>query len=310
MLYLLYGDVHYLIDKEITKILNDNKIEDINISKYELDNTNYKDIIEDASTISLFAAKKAIIVSNAYLFTSDIKSLDLTLFEEYFNNYNPDTILIFKLNEPKIDERKKVVKLIKKIGVVKDYNQNNDLNKIVLDMFDNYKISSSLITLLIDRVGTDIYTLKNEIDKIKLYKNNDLDITEEDIIDLTSENIEADLFKLIDAIIDDNKEQGITLYKEMLKYNLEPIQIIVSLANKFRLIYQVKELSLRGYNQGDIASLLHQKPGYIYFLMQQGKKYSSDKLVSLLKDLSELDYQIKSGNVDKTLAFELFILRK
>lgn len=308
MLYLLYGDVLYLINKEITKIIEQNEIEDINISKYELDSTNFKDIIEDASTISLFSDKKLIIVDNAYIFTSKDKAGDITIFEEYFNNYNPDTIIIFKLNESKLDERKKIVKLIRKIGTVKDFNKGDDINKIIIDLLNEYKTSKENINLLIERVGSDIYQLQNEIEKIKLYKGDDKDITKEDIINLTSENIEVDLFKLMDAIIDDNKEKALIYYKEMIKLNMEPIQIIVALANKYRLMYQSKELSISGYNENEIGKELNQNPKYIYMLLKTGKKYTSDKLLNLLKQLAELDYKIKSGKVDKTIAFELFIL--
>lgn len=311
MLYLLYGDMLYLIDKEIDKIIKDNDIDDINISKYDLDAFNYKDIIEDASTMSLFATKKVIIVNNASIFTSANKTIDTTIFEEYFTNYNPDTILIFKLNESKLDERKKVTKLIRKIGSVKEYNKGDDLKKIVKDLFDNYKISNETINELINRVGEDVYILKQEIDKIKIYKGSDLEITHDDIINLTSENIESDMFKLMDAIVDDNKEEAINLYHEMLKYNLEPIQIIITLANKYRLMYQAKELSIKGYKEEEICRELNQSnPKYMYVLIKNGKKYDSNRLKELLGQLADLDYSIKSSNVNKDLAFELFILNK
>lgn len=311
MMYLLYGDVLYLIDKEIDKIIKENNIDDINISRYELDSSNFQDIIDDASTISLFAAKKLIIVNNAYLFTSANKSGNVTLFEEYIPNYNPDTIIIFKLNESKIDERKKVVKLIKKYGVVKDFNKKDNTYDMVKTLFDNYHISKDNINYLIERIGEDIYTLKQEIDKIKLYKNDNLEITREDINNLTSQNIEMDMFKLMDAIINDNKEEALNLYQEMLKYNLEPIQIIISLANKYRLMYQAKELYIKGYNENEICKELgQQNPKYIYILIKNGRQYDSNKLISILKSLADLDFNIKSGFVNPNLAFELFILQK
>ena len=311
MLYLLYGDILYLIDKEVNKIIKENNIDDINISRYTLDAFNYKDIIEDASTISLFAPKKLIVIDNATIFTAANKTIDTEIFEDYFNNFNPDTIMIFKLNESKLDERKKVTKLIRKIGSVKEFNKGDDTKKIVKDLFDNYKISSEDISFLINRVGDDIYILKQEIDKIKIYKNKDLTITKEDIINLTSENIESDMFKLMDAIVDDNKEEAISLYQEMLKYNLEPIQIIITLANKYRLMYQAKELAFKGYKEEEICRELNQtNPKYMYVLIKNGKKYDSKKLKELIKQLADLDYQIKSSSVNKDLAFELFILNK
>lgn len=307
MLYLFYGDSQYLIDQEINKVIKDNEIDEINISKYELDSTNFKDIIEDAVTVSMFSDKKMIIVSDAYFFTTDKRVGDVSLFEEYFKNTNSDVIIIFKVNNIKLDERKKVTKLIRKIGNVIEYKNGSDINNIVKQMFSGYQISNNTINLLIDRVGNDMYALENEINKIKLYKE-DKDIKDEDIINLTSENIDADLFKLLDYIINHDKEKALILYREMVKTNLEPIQIIISLANKYRLMYEVKEMAISGMNNDEIAKELSQNPKYIYMLLKNSQKYTSDSLLKLISALANLDYEIKSSSIDKNLAFELFIL--
>lgn len=310
MLYLFYGDVLYFIDKEVTKIIKENNIDDINISRYEMDTSNFKDIIEDASTISMFSDKKMIIVDNAFIFTGACKNVDTTIFEDYFNNFNPDTIMIFKVNGPKIDERKKITKLIKKNGVVKTFDGTIDIKSIISDLLGDYTITSDGYSTLIERVGNDIYALQNETDKLKLYKDKDKNITKDDVIALTSINVEANLFKLMDAIVDNKKEAAITYYNEMLKVNTEPIQIIVALANKYRLMYQAKCLSNKGLNEDEIGKELGQNPKYIYVLLKNSRKYTPEALRGLLKSLALLDYKIKSGMVDKKLAFELFILEK
>ena len=58
MVYLLYGTVDYLINKAIDKIVNDNKINEFNINKYDLTNSLLTDIVNDASSMSLFDDKK------------------------------------------------------------------------------------------------------------------------------------------------------------------------------------------------------------------------------------------------------------
>ena len=61
MIYLLYGTLDALITDYINKIIKKENIDDINISKYNVDDL-VSNIIEDASTISLFDDKKLIIV--------------------------------------------------------------------------------------------------------------------------------------------------------------------------------------------------------------------------------------------------------
>ncbi len=310
MLYLLYGTENYLIKKEIDKILDTNSIEKINVSEYNLEVDNFKDIIEDANTISLFADKKAIIVNNSYIFTGkSIKSdNDPELFLDYFKNINPDSIIIFTVDSEKLDERKKLVKEIKKVGTVRDFNKKNDLTDILKNMFEDYNVSIQDIRFMIDRCGNNLDILSQEVNKIKIYKDNDKNITREDIINLTSKNIDIDIFGFVDTIVNKNKNKALEIYKEMLINGEEPIKILVILANQFRIIYQAKELYRQGYSGNDIATIIGIHPYRIKLALEKARDYNSDTLLKYLEKLADLDYDIKVGNIESSLGLEMFIL--
>ena len=266
MIYLLYGNLEALITDYISKIITKHKINDLNISKYNI-NDNLTDIIEDANTLSLFDDKKLIIINNNALFVGK-KSVDTIALEKYIINSNPNTILIFVVNEEKLDTRRKLYKKIKEKGEVFEFNKLPNINTYVKDLFSGYTITNDSINLLIKRVGNDLNRLKQEIEKIKIYKINDKLITDSDIIDCTVEKIDINIFNFIDNIIRKNKSETIKTYKELLKIGEEPIKIIVLLANQFRLMYQSKLLTSKGYSEDDIASLLHVKRSKIKKMYQ------------------------------------------
>ena len=310
MIYILYGTINYLINKEVNKIIKENNIDEINITKYDLTNTYLNDIINDASSMSLFDDKKIIIVNNSYIFTGTTKKAleqDTTILENYLNNINDNTILIFIVNNDKLDERKKITKLIKKIGIVKEFN-NIDNISLVKELFNDYNISTDNIKYLLERVGDDTTLLATEIDKIKIYKDTDKNITKDDITNLISKSLEVNNFKLIDAIINKNKNEAILLYQDRIKLNEEPIAIIIALANQIRIMYQVKQLYLNGYTENNIASMLKIHPYRVKLANQNSKKYDSNILLNYLKQLADLDISIKTGRIDKQLGLELFIL--
>ena len=311
-MYLLYGLEEFLINKEIDKIIKDNNIDNIDIIKYDLENTKLENIIEDASSISLFGNKKLVIVDNSYIFTgtTNKKLIDqnIDILTNYINNNNSDNIIIFKILKDKLDERKKIVKLFKEKGIVKDFNKVLNINKYVENMFDNYKISNDNINLLINRVGNNLELLNSEIEKIKIYKDNDLNITKDDIINLTVKNIDLDFFTLIENIVAKNKEKAIESYFEIRKNGEEPIKIIVVLANKFRLIYQAKNLFKKGYSEKDISNILNSNYYAIRKCLETGRNYSDRILLEALNSLANLDLDIKNGKIDKDLGLELFIL--
>ena len=120
--------------------------------------------------------------------------------------------------------------------------------------------------------------------------------------------IHIDIFKFVDDIINKNKKDAIKTYKELIKLNEEPIKIVALLASKFRLMYQASLLAKKGYTEEDISNILgvHKYP--VHLAIISGYKYSSEILLKYLNDLADLDIGIKTGEKDKELALELFIL--
>ena len=107
-IYLISNESFRLIDKEISKIVKDNAYEIFNLNKSSI-----KEVLEEASYFSLDNNKKYLVISNADIFGSD--KIDDSITDSlinYFNNPNPNTVLIFTTQKP-IDSRKKIVKELK-----------------------------------------------------------------------------------------------------------------------------------------------------------------------------------------------------
>jgi len=316
MNYILYGENDYLIKVELNKIINDKLGEDKDnaLITYDLNDTNISIILDDAKMPPFLTSHKVIIIKDAYIFTAAIKKgaleHDTNDLEKYLNNDNPDTTLIFITNSEKLDERKKITKLIKQRGICKECNQVSDYNiiNIIKKMFDGYQINNNDINYLINRAGKNLLILENEIEKLKLYKYEEKVITKEDIDNLVSKTMEDNIFNLIEMIISKNKEKAIEIYYDMLKKNEEPIKIIVMIANQLRIIYQSKELYKLGNQQNDIAKILGIHPYRIKLALEKSRTYEAQNLLKHIDELGELDYQIKSGQIDKTIALEMFIL--
>ena len=312
MNYLLYGKQRVLIDDEIKKIISENNVNDLNISKYNLEDDELKNIIDDALMFSMFGDKKLIIVDDAFIFSTikRKKEIDTKELEKYLDNSPKETIIIFISNDENINNVKKIVKSIKKNGKVQEFNKEIDKESYIKRELKDYKISDSNIKLFADRINNDLGIINNEINKLKLYKENDKEITKDDIISVISKTYEIDIFKFIDNIIYGNIEKSLEMYYEMLKNNEEPIKIISILADNFRLMYQSKELSRVGYNIFDIGNMLEQNPYRIKFILEKGNGYTNKKLLSLIDTLADLDLKIKTGKIDKNLALELFIINQ
>lgn len=307
MNYLLYGTESFLIEQELKKIINKYKIDDISTTKYDLSIDSLKNILDDSMTVSLFDENKLIVVNNANIFNRGKNDDNMDLLVQYLSNPNPSTIIVFINPNATVDSTKKITKLIKDKGVIKELNTTNPTD-IIKSICESYKIDRECINLLIDRVGSNVSIIEQELNKLMLYKIDDKIITKADIINLTSVNIDTDIFKFIDYIIQKEKDMAMRIYNEMIKQGEEPIKIIALLASKFRLMYQAVELTRSGCSQQDISSTLGVHIYPVKLAIQAGLKYNNKLLLNYLDKLADLDISIKTGKVEPVLGLELFIL--
>ena len=308
--YLLYGTDNSIIKNEL-----DNLIKKLNISdiiKYEIDNSTLQEIIEDASTISMFSNKKVIIIENCNFFTANKNIDNIASLENYLENYNSDTYIIFIVHNEKVDTRKKIYKLINKNGKIIECNKedNTYLTKYINTYLKENNYTMKDIKHFLDIVGTNLDNIKNELDKLFMYKLEDKIITNEDIDKITIKNIEEEIFSLTDAIIANDIDKSLNLLTEFLNKNYDEIAIIMLLASQFRFLFQVKRLVNKNLTYQEIAKILEVNPYRVKFTIKKLYNYTEYDLTNKIKQLANIDHDIKLGLIDKHLALELFILNK
>ena len=310
--YLLFGLENYLIDENVKKIISSLKIDEENIVKFNLNEDSISSLLIEASTVSMFSDKKLIICDNSS-FLSASKSItdeeinDLT---KYLENQFDDVYIIFIVREEKVDSRKKISKFITKISKVYDCNkiEKYKLSNYISDYIKDsgYSISSSSIELIISKVGYELSNIIKELEKLFIYKGKDSKITKEDIEEVVTNNLEKNIFELTNAITNREKNKINKIYNDLIKSGEDPIKLVVTLSNQFRLIMQVKIMRNSGYSEKEIVSTLKEHPYRINLAMKN--IYDINELKKILLKLSKLDEDIVTGKVDKYFGFEMFLL--
>lgn len=307
MIYLLYGEEEYLMDKFINSEIKKRKIE--LITKYEYPKTSLIEIINDASYDDLFSSKKAIVVEYAsFLEHKDDNENELV---NYINNSNENTFIFFKLLNKSLDERKKIVNLFKEKCNIKNYPKYKDTDtfKFIKEYLkdNNLTIEPKLINEIISRVSNNLSMITLELDKLILYKEDNI-VTLEDIENVISISLETDIFKLVNEITNKNLVKLLKLYNDLVSMGNHPSMILLMIANQFRLIYQVKVLSRDIYNEEKIASILGVHPYQVKLALQRCMNFSESELIHIIKRLSLLDEDIKLGRVELNNSLEPFFI--
>lgn len=310
--YLLYSGDGAILNKEINDLEKKLDISDNDIIYYNIDDID--GIINEASTIGMFSLNKFIIINIDSYFKDKKDIPNINLLENYFDSYNSNSYLVFVCNSDSIDSRKKIVNLIKKYGIVKKLEVNdNYLNDYVNNYLkDNgYKINNGDVVYFINRVGNNINNVTNELDKLMLYKINDKIINRNDIDLLTVENIDDSIYDLVNCILKNDNEKAIKLYNNFIDNGMDVNQIVAIIAAQIRLLYQVKRLYNSGKSNDEIAKILEFKSVYrVKYLLNDSYYYSESDLVKYLSKLADIDNAIKTSNGDGNMLMQLFIVKK
>lgn len=307
--YLLYGTDTSIIDREISIIREKLNISDNDVIYYNIENV--EDIINEALTISMFSTSKLIIIDSTMYLSQKKEIENIKSFEDYFDNYNANSYLIFTSSSDSIDSRKKLVKLINSNGTVKKVEANNEYLRDYVKEYlkkNNYKMSDMDINFFINRVGNNIDNIKNELDKLMLYKIDDKVISNDDIMILTEEDSDNSVYDLVSSMLKNDNSKAIKLYRNFIINGMDPNQIIAIIANQVRLLFQVKRLYNSGKSNDEIAKILEFKSVYrVKYLLSDSYYYSEDTLIKYLSKLSDIDRDIKINNIDGNMLLELFI---
>lgn len=310
MIYVLYGKNDILIDKYIENIIKENNITDKIV--YDYDSTPIVDIITECSYNGLFNDKKMVVVNNS-IFLTGKGSLESEIFTNYIHNPNNNTYLVLKVNSDKLDERKKIVKELKEVSTVKSFSliDEKDIISYTKNFFEsnNKKIDYDALREISLRINSNTMVLDSELNKLLIYKINSDNINLDDVKKvITKYEEEGNIFKLVNAVINKDKASIFNLYKELIENKEEPQVIISLLESNIRLILCTKILLEEGYTKEKIASYLKEHPYRVGISINYSRNISLNELVKMLKNLSILDYEIKTGEIDRFKGLETYFI--
>lgn len=303
--YLIKSNAISLIDKKIDELIKEKGFDSSSVTTYDLEEDSITSLIEDADTISFLTPNKVIIGKN--LSNNNLDEKNLKILSKYLDNPNSDVLLI--LVTTNIDARKKIVKeVINKLSLV---NISTDTKEIVKDILKGYDVEYRVINLLEEYYSEDLERLISETKKLALAFINTKKITYKDALELLVKPLNKQdnlAFDLVREIALKDKKKAVNIYNELLSYNIESYALFGLLESQYRLLYQVKVLNKRNISYNDMASILEVHPFRVKKTLELVRYYTLKEIRKLLKNLSDIDFKIKSGVYENNIIIDLLIL--
>lgn len=325
MIYFLHGDTAPLQIKYgeiIDKIKSNNpsipeKIFDASLDEVTL-------FFDSISTNSIFSPKELIILKRA----EDFKNLDniakslkmynlaqkeiVIIYEEFLNDYG-------KIKNP---IPKKTLDSFQEIAEIICFRKENEKKAIIFYIQHELNISEYEAEKFVELVGDDFFKVKNEVEKVKNFLDGD-SFNLEKVKPLLSINEEYNLKNLIENFLISKNTKDLLHFvsKEKLHNNFiygiaEELIFYLKLSSLAQDNILNKNISYKKFNEGIFENIK------MFFLTDRGYPHPYTLFLKLknidifdefflrkkLKELTYLEYSIKSGNLDVEIGVEDYII--
>lgn len=318
--YIVLGTESYLASVArktlLDTLLKEEELE-LNYGAYDMEEVSIGTALEDAESIPFFGERRVVFVDRPVFLTGEkTKSKiehDLKWLENYLTRPSESTTLVLFAPYEKLDERKKITKLLKKTATVLEVNalSEKEMRKYIKDTISNegYRYSPEAFELFIQLTDAKLSVAMGELPKLFLYAQQTKFITIEAVQELVAKSLEQNIFALNEYVLKKDVGQALNLYQDLLLQKEDPIKINAIMTAQFRLLIQVKILEKKGYQQGDIAKQLKTHPYRVKLAIQQMRKIKEYALIEAYNGLIDAEYRLKTGKGDKEMQFELFVLQ-
>ncbi len=315
LIYLFTGTSEIFIKNRINRIIQSFSKLETSVIKYDMEVTSLATVLEDAITIPLLEDLKIIILKNPIFLTkgNELSKDDVKSFIKYLKNPSDTTILMIDATNYAIHQANEIYKMLKNVAKIIDYPdpEEIELKGWIVRSFDanNIDIKDEALNLLLEYIGDDQPRLAGEIEKLTSYIGKNGTIKSSDIRLLVPRNVNNEIYELIKAIIEQDITKIHAIYDNLITHTKDSMTIISLISNKFKELLSTYRLLKYGYSQSDIAKFYNVSTGKAYYLVQEAKSFKIQDLEYYVDKLAELDFQIKSGKIDKTIGLDLFLLK-
>jgi len=291
------------------------QLDDFNYVRYNGRETPVHIIVDECASLPMGYERKVVVIEDAY-FLSTFKTKekiekdqDYAKLLRYLGQPNEQTDLIFTLSEPTFNSETDIGIILNRDAMKSELTDIDDKTwpEYVRRYFAkrDVRIDNNAIGELVSRCQNDATQFVQEASKLMLVGDH---VTLEDVKALVSRPLEENTFALSNALTNGRLDEALAIFRDLRAYSEEPVTLINLLAKQFRLMLKIYYLSEQGKSLDQISRELGVHEYRVKLALNRKRTFTDKRLIEILERLYQLDYQIKSGLVDRFYGFELFIV--
>lgn len=317
--YLIFGDDSFLkksyADK-LTALAYDGD-EFFNLQKFE-GNCDLQDVYNAVEQFPMMADSKCVCLTD-YDFEKADKE-DFNRLCALLESRHEECVFILRFDNIECDFQhsskfKSLVASTEKSGgkiIRLDHKKPAELVKVLTDGATKRgaKLDSNTARYIIEQCGSDLNTLKNELDKLCFYKKGGV-IDKKTVDEVSIKSIEESVFKLTKEIFNCNPTSALSMLDSLFFMRVEAIVILHIISSSYVDIYRLKSAK----NIGKGIPFVTQNFNYgkrdfvLKDILPVVDKFDNKRLEFSIKALIDADAALKTTGTNERIVMEQLIIR-
>lgn len=315
---VIYGEEQALVQelkRQLFELVNFQP-EDLGQAYFDLNPANADLALEELESLPFFSDQRLVILENLTNLTTAKKKVlsdkQFARFEQFLDAPSETTQLVLIIPS-KLDSRLKVTKKLKKEATLLEASELKP-QELLSYFSQELDWSRNLIERLFEKSNFNFSVIKQNIALVKTYLG-DAPARLEAIEKAVPKSLQDNIFDLTGMIFSGNIIAARSLVADLILQGQELIQLLAILNNNYKLYYKVLLMREKGWSEAQQVDFLkkngnpRQHPYPVKLANQAVSRLSKKVLQQSLRQLIELDYQLKSSAADKEYLFDLTLIK-
>ena len=257
-------------------------------------------IVTMASSFPMMADKRIIVVKSVQRQSSTDKKRLLSYIESPLES----TILV--LTAGKVDRRQNFYStLTKKSQWVecKPLYENQAVEWIKRTFkAKGITISHEAAVVFVQQVGTSLWGLYNESEKLITSVWGKTTIGIDDVLKVIGSSRKYNPWELTDAVGKKDLDNAMRILKHLMEEGQSAVGLIINISSRIYLMLKIRAMLEKGISKQEISKVMHFRPFFARIYFEQVDRFQSDELRKAIKTLLFADHAIKTGFLKPQIA--------
>lgn len=316
---LVFGDEDYL-KKHYVSLLEKKSVDEsmagFNLHRINGESFVFDELYQAVQSMPFMSDYSCVVVKD--LAVDKMKNDEFEPLLDILGDPNETCVLVFWMDSVTLDEKKDKVKTfidaVNAVGTVLrlDKMSGAQLFKLLENGASKRGcvVSRDVSTYLANRVGDDLNTLLNELEKLCFYKGEG-EITRRDVEAICTRSLDASVFDLSKALVSGTAQQAFNILNDLLAQKEKPVIILGTLISAYVDMYRA-QVALSSGEAADAAAQVFNYKRREFRLKNAARNSSNmslEQIRTCLDILADADMRLKSTALDERRILEELMLR-